>query len=62
MTKAVSLGYSRGSWDFKSQNTTYQIGYDYTSFIDSGKVIYGAAIDLMDGNTDYESISGSGQT
>ena len=55
-------GTAAGVGDFKSQNTTYQIGYDYTSFIDSGKVIYGAAIDLMDGNTDYESISGSGQT
>ena len=55
-------GTAAGVGDFKSQNTTYQIGFDYTDFVDSGKMIYGAAIDFMDGNTDYESISGSGQT
>ena len=56
------LGTAAGVGDFKSQNTTYQIGYDYASFVDSGKMIYGVAIDVMDGKTDYESISGSGQT
>lgn len=55
-------GTAAGVGDFKSQNTTYQVGFDYTDFVDSGKMIYGAAIDFMDGNTDYESISGSGQT
>lgn len=55
-------GTDAGVGDFKSQNTTYQIGFDYTDPVESGKMIYGAAVDLMDGNTDYESISGSGQT
>lgn len=55
-------GTAAGIGDFKSQNTTYQLGYDYTQSINSGKMIYGAAFDLMDGNTDYESINGSGET
>lgn len=55
-------GTAAGIGDFKSQNTTYQLGYDYTQSVDSGKMIYGAAFDLMDGNTDYESINGSGET
>lgn len=55
-------GTAAGIGDFKSQNTTYQLGYDYTQSVESGKIIYGAAFDLMDGNTDYESINGSGET
>lgn len=55
-------GTAAGVGDFKSQNTTYQIGFDYTRPSDSGKMIFGAAVDLMDGNTDYESIDGSGET
>lgn len=55
-------GTAAGIGDFKSQNTTYQLGYDYTQSVKSGKMIYGAAFDLMDGNTDYESINGSGET
>ena len=55
-------GTDAGVGDFTSKNTTYQLGYDYTQFVDTGKMIYGAAVDLMDGNTDYDSISGSGDT
>lgn len=55
-------GTAAGIGDFKSQNTTYQIGFDYTRPSESGKMIFGAAVDLMDGNTDYESIDGSGET
>lgn len=55
-------GTDAGIGDFKSQNTTYQMGYDYTQPVDGGKMIYGVAFDLMDGNTDYESINGSGET
>lgn len=55
-------GTDAGVGDFKSQNTTYQMGFDYTKVNEAGKMIYGVAVDLMDGNTDYESIDGSGET
>lgn len=55
-------GTDAGVGDFKSQNTTYQMGFDYTKPNEDGKMIYGVAVDLMDGNTDYESIDGSGET
>ena len=55
-------GTDAGVGDFKSQNTTYQMGFDYTKPNENGKMIYGVAVDLMDGNTDYESIDGSGET
>ena len=55
-------GTNAGVGDFKSQNTTYQMGFDYTKPGQNGKMIYGVAVDLMDGNTDYESIDGSGET
>ena len=55
-------GTDAGVGDFKSQNTTYQMGFDYTKPNEDGKMIYGIAVDLMDGNTDYESIDGSGET
>ena len=55
-------GTDAGVGDFKSQNTTYQMGFDYTKPNEDGKMIYGFAVDLMDGNTDYESIDGSGET
>ena len=55
-------GTDAGVGDFKSQNTTYQVGFDYTKPNEDGKMIYGIAVDLMDGNTDYESIDGSGET
>lgn len=55
-------GTAAGVGDFKSQNTTYQLGFDYTTPNEDGKMIYGIAVDLMDGNTDYESIDGSGET
>lgn len=55
-------GTDAGVGDFKSQNTTYQMGFDYTEPNEDGKMIYGIAVDLMDGNTDYESIDGSGET
>lgn len=55
-------GTDAGVGDFKSQNTTYQMGVDYTKPSEHGKMIYGVAVDLMDGNTDYESIDGSGET
>lgn len=55
-------GTDAGIGDFDSQNTTYQMGYDYTQPVDGGKMIYGAAFDFMDGDTDYKSIHGSGET
>ena len=55
-------GTDAGVGDFKSQNTTYQMGVDYTKPSEHGKMIYGVAVDLMDGNTDYESIDGAGET
>lgn len=51
-----------GVGDFESRNTTYQVGYDYTQPVASGKMIYGAAFDFMNGDTDYDSIVGSGET
>ena len=51
-----------GVGDFESLNTTYQVGYDYTQPVASGKMIYGAAFDFMNGDTDYDSIVGSGET
>lgn len=55
-------GTDAGVGNFKSQNTTYQVGFDYTKPNEDGKMIYGIAVDLMDGNADYESIDGSGET
>ncbi len=55
-------GSDAGVGDFESKNTTYQVGYDFTRFVENGKMIYGAAFDFMDGDTDYDSISGTGET
>lgn len=56
------VGTDAGIGDFSSDNTTYQVGYDYTKPTDNGKMIWGAAIDYMDGRTDYKSIKGDGGT
>ena len=55
------IGTASGLGDFKSQNTTYQFGLDYAFPVADAKLTLGGAFDLMDGNTDFESIDGSGE-
>lgn len=60
--KYEHIGTDAGVGDFSSDNTTYQFGYDYTKPTENGKMIWGGAIDYMDGRTDYKSINGDGGT
>lgn len=60
--KHERLGTDAGMGDFRSYNTMYQFGYDYSKPTESGKMIWGGAIDYMDGRTDYKSIEGDGGT
>lgn len=60
--KYEHIGTDAGVGDFSSDNTTYQFGYDYTKLTENGKMIWGGAIDYMDGRTDYKSINGDGGT
>ena len=60
--KYEHIGTDAGVGDFASDNTTYQFGYDYAKPTESGKMIWGGAIDYMNGRTDYDSINGDGGT
>ena len=60
--KHEHIGTDAGVGDFSSDNTTYQFGYDYTKPTENGKMIWGGAIDYMNGRTDYKSINGDGGT
>lgn len=60
--KHERLGTDSGTGDFRSYNTMYQFGYDYTKSTENGKMIWGGAFDYMDGRTDYKSIEGDGGT
>ena len=60
--KHERLGTDAGIGDFRSYNTMYQFGYDYAKPTENGRMIWGGAIDYMDGRTDYRSISGNGGT
>ena len=60
--KYEHIGTDAGVGDFSSDNTTYQFGYDYTKPTENGKMIWGGAIDYMNGRTDYKSINGDGGT
>lgn len=60
--KHERLGTDAGVGDFRSYNTMYQFGYDYTKPTQNGRMIWGGAIDYMDGRTDYKSIEGDGGT
>lgn len=60
--KHEHIGTDAGVGDFSSDNTTYQFGYDYTKLTENGKMIWGGAIDYMNGRTDYKTINGDGGT
>ena len=60
--KYEHIGTDAGVGDFSSDNTTYQFGYDYTKPTENGKMIWGGAVDYMNGRTDYKSINGDGGT
>lgn len=60
--KHERIGTDDGVGDFRSYNTMYQVGYDYTRFTDNGRMIWGGAFDYMDGRTDLKSINGDGGT
>lgn len=60
--KHERLGTNEGVGDFRSYNTMYQFGYDYSKPTEHGKMIWGVAVDYMDGRTDYKSIEGDGGT
>lgn len=60
--KHERLGTNECVGDFRSYNTMYQFGYDYSKPTDHGKMIWGGALDYMDGHTDYKSIKGDGGT
>ena len=56
------IGTDTGEGDFKSKNTTYQVGYDYAIEKDYGRQLLGLAFDYMDTDLDYKEISGEGNT
>ena len=56
------LGTAAGEGDFKSSNTTYQVGYDHAFLHDGGRQVVGVAFDYMDTDLDYRGISGEGNT
>lgn len=56
------LGTDSGEGDFKSSNTTYQVGYDHAFQRDGGRQLVGIAFDYMDTDLDYKGISGEGNT
>lgn len=60
--KHERLGTDAGEGDFRSYNTIYQFGYDYTKTTQNCKMIWGVAVDRMEGNTNYKSITGDGGT
>ena len=47
--------------EFRSHNTMVEIGYDRKATYDSGDWHFGAALDYMHGQTDYNSVNGDGE-
>ncbi|MBU3827545.1 MAG: autotransporter outer membrane beta-barrel domain-containing protein, partial [Candidatus Anaerobiospirillum merdipullorum] len=47
--------------EFRSHNTMVEIGYDRKAAYDSGDWHFGAALDYMHGQTDYNSVNGDGE-
>ncbi len=60
--KYEHLGTDAGTGDFSSDNTMHQFGYDKVFESAGGKTIVGAAVDYMDGRTDFKSVEGDGGT
>lgn len=50
-----------GIGDFKSDATTYQIGFDHARALDSGRQLLGFAFDYMDTDAEYRGVSGEGK-
>lgn len=46
--------------EFRSMNTMYELGYDEKQECDNGERRVGAAIDYMDGSSEYTGVGGSG--
>ena len=45
---------------FRTQNTMYEMGYDFKQDCDNGERRIGMAIDYMDGKTEYRNVAGDG--
>lgn len=60
--KHEHIGTNAGVGDFGSDNTTYQFGYDYSKTTENGRMIWGGALDYMQGRTDFDNINGDGGT
>ena len=56
------IGTAAASGNFRSRNYGYQLGFDHQRAEGSGVRFFGAAIDYMDGNTNYQDVKGSGDT
>ena len=56
------IGTDSGEADFRSNSTTYQVGYDHAFKTDEGRQIVGIAFDYTDTELDYKGIKGEGQT
>ena len=56
------IGTDSGEADFRSNSTTYQVGYDHAFKTDKGRQIVGIAFDYADTELDYKGIKGEGQT
>lgn len=46
--------------EFRSMNTMYELGYDEKQECDNGERRVGAAIDYMDGSSEYSNVAGTG--
>ncbi len=46
--------------EFRSMNTMYELGYDEKQECDNGERRVGAAIDYMDGSSEYTNVAGTG--
>lgn len=56
------LGTNEGVGDFRSHNTMYQVGFDHSVRYDSGRQLFGIALDYMDNSIDYNGIEGDGES
>lgn len=55
------VGTDAGKGDYRSHNTTYQFGYDRSVIKDKGTRLWGVALDVMETDVEYHSISGNGE-
>ena len=56
------LGTDTNEGDFKSDNVTYQVGYDHAFRYGGGRQLVGLAFDYLDTDLDYSGMSSQGNT